>query len=137
MVIRAMKDRQGPCLVGERLCACLLNERGTPSRVRVCLHWLSEKGLCSRCCVRPLRRGAGIGASPMPAQGASPAARPRAAAVDGHTGRQSRRVHACASAAGRVRGFVGHDGAFTPEENRASDPATRLQAQLERLDVAR
>ena len=32
---------------------------------------------------------------------------------------------------------MGHDGAFTPEENRASGPATRLQAQLERIDVAR
>ena len=57
MVIRAMKDRQRTCLVGQRLCTCLLDERRTPPRVCVCFHWLTrERHVQSLLCASPASR---------------------------------------------------------------------------------
>lgn len=50
--------------------------------------------LCGRRCVCASHRGAGVGVSPMPAQGDSPAARSRIAASDGNTAARHRRSHA-------------------------------------------
>ena len=51
--------------------------------------------------------------------------------------RERHTVHALATDARKVRKFVGRGGAFPMDEDGASGPASRLQAQLERIDVAR